>query len=171
MRTTVPRDDLLLDLAVTRFVAWEGRLIDERRWGEWLELFTPDATFWMPGRERDGRTVAIAEEGINLMYLKGRSALENRVQRIQDGDSVANTPLPRTCHLIGSVLAERVDEVHVRATSSWTVTASNPMRGLQQRTGHYEHLLRREGEGFRITQKKVLMIDEVFDGFIDVYLV
>jgi 3-phenylpropionate/cinnamic acid dioxygenase small subunit len=167
----VPGEDLLLDLEVTRFLNVEGRLLDEGRWTEWLDLFDADAVFWMPGRERDGRPVANPEDGINLLYLKGRSVLENRVRRIQDGDSVANTPLPRTCHLIGSVLAEPVDDVHVRATASWTVTATNPMRGLQQRTGHYEYLLRREGEGFRIALKKVLPIDEVFDGFIDVYLV
>lgn len=164
-------DGLLLDLAVARFLSEEGRMIDDRRWAEWLALFDESSVFWMPARGPGGLPYPDPEDGINLLYLNGRAALENRVFRVQDGDSVANTPLPHTCHLVGSVIADALGDGTIRATASWSVVATNPARGLQQRSGHYEYLLRREGEGFRILRKKVLPIDEVFDGFIDVYLV
>jgi 3-phenylpropionate/cinnamic acid dioxygenase small subunit len=37
---------------VEQFLYREGRLLDERRFHEWLELFTEDARYWMSGRSR-----------------------------------------------------------------------------------------------------------------------
>src|SRR3546814_11557379 len=33
---------------VEDFLSYEGELLDERRFDEWLELFTEDARYWMP---------------------------------------------------------------------------------------------------------------------------
>src|ERR671925_361009 len=35
---------------VEQFLYREARLLDERRFHEWLELFTEDVRYWMPGR-------------------------------------------------------------------------------------------------------------------------
>ena len=35
---------------VERFLYREARLLDERRFHEWLELFTDDVRYWMPVR-------------------------------------------------------------------------------------------------------------------------
>ena len=34
--------------AVRDFLYREARYLDDRQWDEWLELYAPDATFWMP---------------------------------------------------------------------------------------------------------------------------
>jgi 3-phenylpropionate/cinnamic acid dioxygenase small subunit len=36
--------------AVEQFLYREARLLDERRFHDWLELFTEDVRYWMPGR-------------------------------------------------------------------------------------------------------------------------
>ena len=40
-----------LQLEVERFLYDEAALLDERRFWEWLELFTDDVRYWMPLRE------------------------------------------------------------------------------------------------------------------------
>ena len=35
---------------VEQFLYREARLLDERRFREWLELFAADVRYWMPGR-------------------------------------------------------------------------------------------------------------------------
>jgi 3-phenylpropionate/cinnamic acid dioxygenase small subunit len=37
---------------VKQFLYREARLLDERRFHEWLELFTEDVRYWMSGRSR-----------------------------------------------------------------------------------------------------------------------
>ena len=160
-----------LSAQAAHFLAREAALIDRRAWPQWLALFDPDAVFWMPQRDVHGNVPDSPLDAVNLLYLEHRGALENRIARCTGGDSVANTPLPVTSHLVGSVLAEPVDGDRIVVQASFVVSATNPVRGMQQRWGRYEHLLRREGDDFRIVRKKVIALDEVFDGFIDVYLV
>jgi 3-phenylpropionate/cinnamic acid dioxygenase small subunit len=33
---------------ITRFIYHEARLLDEKRWDEWYELFTEDGHYWVP---------------------------------------------------------------------------------------------------------------------------
>ena len=34
--------------SVRDFLYREARYLDDRQWDEWLELYAPDATYWMP---------------------------------------------------------------------------------------------------------------------------
>ena len=40
--------DARLTAAVAEFLFEEARLLDERRWREWLELYSDDVVFWVP---------------------------------------------------------------------------------------------------------------------------
>ena len=47
----IDEKDLLA--AGTELIEREAALIDERRWDEWLALFTPDCEYWMPAWKPD----------------------------------------------------------------------------------------------------------------------
>ncbi len=40
--------DLARHHQVSQFLFHEARLLDERRWDEWADLFTPDGVYWAP---------------------------------------------------------------------------------------------------------------------------
>ena len=42
--------DLLLISRVEQFLFQEARLLDERRFEEWLSLFSDDGVYWIPAR-------------------------------------------------------------------------------------------------------------------------
>src|SRR6202011_2051207 len=50
---------------VEQFLYREARLLDERRFREWLELFTDDVRYWMAGRSnrypRSSKAIAILD--------------------------------------------------------------------------------------------------------------
>jgi 3-phenylpropionate/cinnamic acid dioxygenase small subunit len=52
---------------VEQFLYREARLLDERRFREWLELFTDDARYWMGGRSnrypKTSKAIAIFDPG------------------------------------------------------------------------------------------------------------
>ncbi len=74
------------------FVISEARMIDERRFPEWLDLFTEDGIYWMPlepDQEEEHLTTS-------LMY-EDRLLLRTRVQRLEGQRTFspeAEKPLP-----------------------------------------------------------------------------
>jgi len=105
---------------------------------------------------------------LNLLYLKGRAHLEDRVFRIETGRSFASVPMDRTTHLVGNVMVTGVENGEVAARASWIVH-SYGQRGALTRGGSYEYKLRREGDGLRIARKKIVMIDDKLVGPVDIF--
>jgi len=81
------------------FLYHEAALLDERRFEEWLELFTDDAVYWVPqGDEPDPL------RQVSLVY-DDRRRLHERVLRLTGGFAFSQDPPSRTCHIVGNVRA------------------------------------------------------------------
>ena len=57
----------------------------------------------------------------------------------------------------------------ITATAAFQVAAWSFKRGPESRRGRYEYQLRREDGELRIGRKKVLLLDQVIDGWFDVF--
>jgi 3-phenylpropionate/cinnamic acid dioxygenase small subunit len=145
----------------------EGRLIDERRWQEWLALFTPDCEFWVPSWHDDAPTRDPHTE-VSLMYYQGRFGLEERVWRITSGLSAASRPLPRTCHVVGSVQLVEADAERAQVTASFTAHTYRLDR-THAFFGLYDYTLRRTPEGLRIARKRVVVMNDLIPNTLDIY--
>jgi len=148
----------------------EAAYLDERRWAEWLALYTEEAEFWLPAWDEDGRPTNDPESQLSLIYYSNRAGLEDRVWRIQSGLSPASRPLIRTCHLITNVRITDVVADQPQVASHWQVHVY-----LQEKQhsftyfGFYEHVLRSEGEKLRIAKKKILLLNDVVESVLDIY--
>jgi 3-phenylpropionate/cinnamic acid dioxygenase small subunit len=163
--------DALLTAAVAELLFEEARLLDERRWHDWLVLYRDDAVFWVPAYTDQSELVTDPELQINLIYITSKKGLDERVFRIETGDSVASTPTPRTCHLIANVVAEGLDHGEVAVRANWQVASYTNDRGPVLRNGHYQFVLRGEPGKFQIAYKKIVMLEEKMESFIDFYSV
>ncbi len=86
------------------FVIAEARMIDERRFPEWLDLFTEDGIYWMPlesDQEEEHLTTS-------LMY-EDRLLLRTRVQRLEGQRTFSQKPKSRCQHLLQT---PSVDEIN-----------------------------------------------------------
>lgn len=146
----------------------EAALLDEGRWEEWLGLYAEGALFWMPSWASESETVDEPEHQLNLLYLKGRSHLEDRVFRLRTGDSFASVPMDRTTHLVSNVLVTGVDGVVADARASWLVHSSG-LRGDLTRSGSYEYKLQCTAGNAKILRKKIVMINDRLIGPVDFY--
>jgi 3-phenylpropionate/cinnamic acid dioxygenase small subunit len=146
----------------------EARLLDEKKWREWLELYAEDALFWMPAWASEYETTSDPEQELNLIYLKGRAHLEDRVFRLESEDSFASVPMARTVHLVGSVGLTGVEGSEIRARASWIVH-SYGLHGPITRGGWYEFRLRQAEGGLKIAAKKITMIDDKLVGPVDFF--
>ncbi len=142
-----------------QFLYHEARLLDSQKYEEWLELFTEDATYWVPleqGQKDPYETSSIIHDD--------RTLLELRVKQIRHPRAHARQPLARTVHQVGnvSVLAETAAELRVASTLTLV-----EFRNEKQRVygALVEHRLRRKGDTFRIAHKRVDLVNS--EGEID----
>jgi 3-phenylpropionate/cinnamic acid dioxygenase small subunit len=107
---------------------------------------------------------------LSLIYYRGRRNLEDRVQRIRSGFSVASAVMPRVSHMIGTPLAEPAGEGRLRVESSFTVNVYD-VRSNRSHTyfGRYEHELLHEGESWKISRKVIRLMNDVVPTMLDVY--
>ena len=157
-----------LQAEVTRLVYREAMLLDRRRWDDWIDMFTEDAVYWVPAWKNEEETTDDPDGQLNLIYLRDRGGLEDRVFRIETRDSYASVPLDRTVHVVSNVLVENEagDEIEVTANC---LVHTYGKKGSMTRGGLYDYVLRRVDGGLKIARKKITFIDDRLEGPIDVY--
>jgi 3-phenylpropionate/cinnamic acid dioxygenase small subunit len=138
-----------------QFLIHEARLLDERRFRDWMELFTEDGTYWVPAVPDQESPFDQAS-----LFYDDRDLMRTRVERLEHPRIHVQTPPSRTAHLIGNTLIEQVDEAKGEYVVGSTVIMVE-YRDDQQRVfaGRQHHRLRRDGAGFRIVQKRVDLIN------------
>ena len=163
--------DLATTAAVQEFLYREARLLDAKNWDAWLDLFTDDAVFWVPAVTMTGEHTTDAENSLNFIYIAGRAGLEARAFRVATGSSLASNPLPRTRHLVATVMVDADGPDELRAFANAQTVAFCEARGQQILTSSYEYALRRQDGTFRIAQKKILLLEYVIDGYFDFFTI
>lgn len=160
--------DLELQARVNRLLFLEAYYADQRRWQEWLQLYTEDALFWVPAWQSEDLLVTDPQTEVSIIYMDSRREMEYRISRFMSGESAASTPLPRTNHLVHNILVQGVDAEGIRVTANWL---SQSYRAGEQYFygGYYEHLLVEIDGQLRIRRKKVVLINDRVDGYVDLY--
>ena len=137
------------------FVFREARLLDERRFRDWMALFAEDGTYWVP---------AIADQQspfnqVSLFY-DDRELMKTRVDRLEHPRIHIQTPPSRTAHLVGNLVIDKADVAAGEYVVSSTVIMVE-YRDDNQRifAGRQTHHLRQGTEGVQIVQKRVDLID------------
>lgn len=95
-----------LQLQITRFLHREAFLLDDRRFGEWLDLFTDDIIYRMPLRatRENKEGSSIVEE--MTFFEETKTSLTTRVKRLDTASAWAENPAPRTRHFISNIFVE-----------------------------------------------------------------
>ena len=104
-------------LELMQFYIREAWLLDERKFKEWLDLFTDDVLYFMPRRKNVPRREAHRELtplGDLAILEEDKRYLEMRVARLETGMAWAEDPPSRTRHLIGNLEAAPLENGEVR---------------------------------------------------------
>ncbi|HWL30200.1 MAG TPA: aromatic-ring-hydroxylating dioxygenase subunit beta [Burkholderiaceae bacterium] len=152
---------------VAQFVQYEAFLLDERRWDEWLDLYDPQAEYWVPMWDDDGEPTRDPQSELSLIYYPNRSGLEDRIFRIKSGNSAATIPLARTCHMRTPPVVER-QESQLVARFNWT---THIVRLGESFTyfGRKTLYLAEAGASMKIARSYTLVQNEWVDRVIDIH--
>jgi 3-phenylpropionate/cinnamic acid dioxygenase small subunit len=138
-----------------QFLFHEAKLLDERRFRDWMALFAEDGSYWVPSVPDQASPFDQAS-----LFYDDRELMRTRVDRLEHPRIHVQTPPSRTAHLIGNVVVEEQDaakgEYRVASTVIMVEYRDDTQRVF---AGRQHHRLRRDGESFRIVQKRVDLIN------------
>ncbi len=86
------------DAELTSILLREARLLDERRYDDWLALFAGECLYWVPSRYEPGDP-----RSETAIYLDDRRRLGDRIAAIRSGFLHAQTPPSRTRRMLSNV--------------------------------------------------------------------
>jgi len=136
---------------LTRFIYKEARLLDEKRFDEWYELFTEDAYYWVP--LAPGQTDPLAH---NSLAYEDKLLLKLRIERLKQPNAFSQKPGSRCLHVMQTPEVEKSDaargEFLVRTPFLYTETRGDES---QRYAATAWHTLVHSNEGLRIKLKRV----------------
>ncbi len=139
---------------VEQFLYREARLLDERRFAEWRDLFTEDGLYWAPTRAGQKSP----DEAVSL-FLDDRVTMAARIRRLAHPDVHVQTPPSHTVHMISNIEFASADETGGAGVFATFLMAEYRHTEPQWYAGRYEyHLARIEG-ALRIALKKVMLVN------------
>lgn len=162
---------------VEQFLYREARLLDERRFHEWLGLLTDDVRYWMGGRSnrypKSSKAIAIldperyveddlAKEDELAIFDEDRATLGARVARLDTGMAWAEDPPSRTRHVITNIEVEPgKTALEVNAYSNFVVYRSRAELEEDFYVGARRDVLRRVDGTWRIAHRKIILDQNV----------
>jgi benzoate/toluate 1,2-dioxygenase beta subunit len=139
------------------FVEREARLLDQRRYEEWIAMFLPDARYWVPvsiDQPSPEAGPSHFHDDIQVMMV--------RTHRLANPRAFAAEPPPRTVHIVSGVTAREVGE-GIEVTSSQIMLEYRDRGNFDEDQrmfgGQVTHLLRRTGGELRIAHKRIDLIN------------
>jgi 3-phenylpropionate/cinnamic acid dioxygenase small subunit len=153
--------DLALAYEIEQFLYEEAALLDERRFHEWLDLFTEDTHYWMPirsTRARGQEDLELTAEDENSYFDEDKSMLEQRVAKLDTGWSWAEDPPSRTRHIVSNVrLLTGPADGEVTALCNFVVYRSRLAVDEDLWIGRREDVLRKVGGAWKIARRHIFL--------------
>jgi 3-phenylpropionate/cinnamic acid dioxygenase small subunit len=165
------REELLRE--VEQFLYQEARLLDERRFHEWLGLFTDDVRYWMGGRSTryppssKGITVLDRDRRLEpddeLAILdETKMTLGGRIARLDTGMAWAEDPPSRTRHIIANIEVEPGDTPsELKVYSNFLVYRTRAESEQDFYVGSRQDVLRRVDGAWKIARRKLVLDQNV----------
>ena len=137
----------MTDQDLVKFVVREARLLDEKRFDEWYELFADDGHYWVPAVH--GQKDPHLE---NSLAYEDRFLLKLRIERLKSPLAYSQQPPSRCLHVLQAPEVESREELKVRTSFLYTET-----RGDEEQcyAATAWHTLVAQNDSLRIKLKRV----------------
>jgi 3-phenylpropionate/cinnamic acid dioxygenase small subunit len=134
---------------IEQFLFEEARLLDDREFEVWSELFLDDGIYWVPAKAGQ----VSPYDHVSLFY-DDKETMQTRIRRLRHPQVHVQLPHSSTVHLISNIVLEPAgDEIVVH--SSFIMMEDRPATERRLFGGRYTHRLRRVDGTLRIVQKRV----------------
>lgn len=164
--TTTQLAEMLRQHTVEQFYFHESALLDDRRFDEWIDLFTEDAEYFMPiRRTMSGNDIGreFTKPGEIAFFDDDKKLLASRIKKLGTGRSWSEDPPSRTRHLITNVFVLSDDGTEMEVRSNFHVYRTRLHRELDNWVGHRVDRLRRQEGGLMIAHRVIYLDQTILD--------
>lgn len=144
-------------LEIEEFLYRQAEILDDKRWDEWLGLFTEDGIYWVPVTEDQ---TADKAEGVPNIFYEDLDLMRVRAKRVSHPRAWSQKPPHRTSHAVSSVIVESLDaktgDVVVRSKFTMAEFRRDVTRHF---AGKYRHELKKTKDGYRIRHQRVDIVN------------
>ena len=165
------RDETIRE--IEQFLYREARLLDDRKFHEWLELLTDDVRYWMPVRANrypaNSKAISIldgsryedgelSKEGELAILDEDKDSLTRRVDRLDSGMAWAEDPPSRTRHFVSNIEVEPGGrDSELRVYSNFIMYRTRGETEQDFYVGSREDVLRREDGQLKVAYRKIVL--------------
>jgi 3-phenylpropionate/cinnamic acid dioxygenase small subunit len=169
------RDDIVRE--IERFLYREARLLDERRFHDWLQLLTDDIRYWMGARTnrypKTSKAIAILDparyveddvtkEDELAILDEDKTTLDGRVRRLDTGMAWAEDPPSRTRHLITNIEVESGEtDSELKVYCNFIVYRSRAELEEDFYVGTRQDVLRQVDGAWKIARRRIILDQNV----------
>lgn len=162
---------------IEQFLYREARLLDERRFREWLDLLTDDLRYTMSTRANryplSSKAIAVldparlpndeaADEDALAILDEDKASLTGRVARLETGMAWAEDPPSRTRHFIANIeVAPGSNDAELAVHCNFLVYKSRSETEQDFFVGARRDVLRRIGRAWKIAARKLILDQNV----------
>jgi len=166
-----------VDREIERFLYREARLLDARRFYEWLDLLADDMRYWVTARSnrypRRSKAIAIldparyveddtARDDELAILDETKETLVMRVRRLDTGMAWAEDPPSRTRHLITNIeIATEPPAGELEVFSNFIVYRTRGETEQDFYVGARRDRLRRTEGGWELSERRVVLDQNV----------
>ena len=139
---------------VRDFISLELSYLDDRRFEDWMALFTEDGHYWAPIAEGQPDP----DNHVSLFY-ETVPTMGTRIERLRHSRIYMQIPHSRTIRLTSNLQIVAHDARSITVRCNFMMLEYRPTRPQNVWGGRYDYVLSREGEGFRIESKKATLVN------------
>lgn len=155
--------DPAVERAIARFLYEEVAVLDDWRWGEWLDFFAEDCMYWAPTQDdrlaRD-RSKRIAAYRTSAYFEDNKVQLKQRIDRLLTDMAWGEAPPSRARHIIANIrVTKGVGENEYVVKSNFYDYRSNGQRSQDHITGERIDRIVRDPSspwGFVIRERRIM---------------
>ena len=138
---------------IAAFLYEEARLLDDREFERWIDLFTDDGIYWVPAKKGQENP----RDHVSLFY-DDKEIMRTRITRLRHPKIHVQTPHASTIHLVSNVTVpegEGAEGGDLTVRSNFVMLEDRPGDGRRIHGGRCSHRLRRVDGRLRIVLKRV----------------
>ena len=141
----------MTDQDLVKFVVREARLLDEKRFDEWYELFADDGYYWVPAAP--GQTDPHLH---NSLAYEDKFLLRLRIERLKSPQAYSQQPPSRCLHVLQTPEVEDLGELKTRTSFIYTETRGDETQRYAATAWHTFVL---QNESLKIKLKRVNILN------------
>lgn len=154
------QENMLLQYEVEQFLYHEARLLDERKFDDWLDLLTDDIHYWMPIR----RTTMVRDieneftaPGAMAFFDDDKAYLAIRVKKMAAGNAWSEDPPSRTRHFVTNIRIVDIQGDEITIEANFHLYRTRLDSEEDSWIGRREDVIRRSDGNFMIARRHIFL--------------